>query len=166
MTSPGNEPLRMMSRFSEWLQANYEELYKRAKELDTTPHVLLEEALEGLLGPRTVTIVREILTQQDICVDVTARKAWKGGEPLQLTRRTFEALVYLMRHAGRAVPRDSIIRDVWGTNWVGHTKTLDQHMTTLRRALSARPEDREKYIATVRGVGFRFNTKEMNDGQA
>jgi two-component system, OmpR family, response regulator RegX3 len=91
----------------------------------------------------------------DVSVDVAARRAWLGGEELVLTRKEFDLLARLARSAGQVVTREDLMSDVWDENWFGSTKTLDVHMTSLRRKLG---EDAgaPRHIQTVRGVGFRF----------
>jgi two-component system response regulator RegX3 len=91
----------------------------------------------------------------DLKIDVAARRAWLAGEELSLTRKEFDLLARLARSAGHVVTREDLMCDVWDENWFGSTKTLDVHMTALRRKLgedSARP----RHIQTVRGVGFRL----------
>src|SRR4249919_2618295 len=90
-----------------------------------------------------------------ITVDSDARKAWLGGTELQLTVKEFDLLRVLVRDAGRVVSRGQLMREVWGSPWPSSTKTLDMHMTWLRRKLGDDPVD-SRYITTVRGVGFRF----------
>ena len=83
------------------------------------------------------------------------RTATLEGEELDLTRREFELLELLMREAGAVVTRERLIDEVWDANWFGSTKTLDVHVSSLRRKLgedSAAP----RFVHTVRGVGFRF----------
>jgi DNA-binding response OmpR family regulator len=92
---------------------------------------------------------------RDITVDSDARKAWLGGSELQLTVKEFDLLRVLVRDAGRVVSRGQLMREVWGAPWPSSTKTLDMHMTWLRRKLGDDPVD-SRYITTVRGVGFRF----------
>jgi DNA-binding response OmpR family regulator len=92
---------------------------------------------------------------RDITVDSDARKAWLGGAELQLTVKEFDLLRVLVRDAGRVVSRGQLMREVWGAPWPSSTKTLDMHMTWLRRKLGDDPVD-SRYITTVRGVGFRF----------
>jgi DNA-binding response OmpR family regulator len=60
-----------------------------------------------------------------------------------------------MRNAGSVVKRERLIEDVWDTNWFGSTKTLDVHVSALRRKLGDDSGD-PRYLHTVRGVGFRF----------
>ena len=69
--------------------------------------------------------------------------------------KEYELLRMLLEHAGRVVTREQLIREVWDTSWFGSTKTLDVHVSALRRKLGDDPAD-PRYISTVRGVGFRF----------
>ncbi|WP_392891370.1 response regulator transcription factor [Streptomyces sp. LN699] len=88
-------------------------------------------------------------------IDVESHRAWMGEEELQLTAKEFDLLRVLVRDAGRVVTRDQLMREVWDTTWWSSTKTLDMHISWLRKKLgddAANP----RYIATVRGVGFRF----------
>ncbi len=83
------------------------------------------------------------------------RTAVLAGSELDLTRREFDLLELLMREAGSVITRERLIDEVWDTNWYGSTKTLDVHVSSLRRKLgddSAEP----RFIHTVRGVGFRL----------
>ena len=88
-------------------------------------------------------------------IDVDSHRAWIGEEELQLTAKEFDLLRVLVRDAGRVVTRDQLMREVWDTTWWSSTKTLDMHISWLRKKLgddAANP----RYITTVRGVGFRF----------
>jgi two-component system response regulator RegX3 len=92
-------------------------------------------------------------------LDRAARSAALDGSELDLTRREFDLLELLMAEAGSVVTRERLIDEVWDVNWFGSTKTLDVHVSGLRRKLgdaSASP----RFIHTVRGVGFRFAAPE------
>ncbi len=65
----------------------------------------------------------------------------------------------LVASAGSVVVRDALMRDVWGSEPVGSTKTLDMHVSWLRRKLGD-DANAPRYISTVRGLGFRFETGE------
>lgn len=93
------------------------------------------------------------LRVQDLRIDIAARRVWRGGLELELTRKEFDLLARLARDAGRVVTRESLMSDVWDMNWFGSTKTLDVHIGWLRRKLGDDPAD-PGYIRTVRGVGF------------
>ena len=90
-------------------------------------------------------------------VDEAARRATVAGEPLDLTRKEFDLLVRLVRDAGRVVHREDLMSEVWDENWFGSTKTLDVHISSLRRKL-ADDADHPRYVHTARGVGFRFSS--------
>ena len=69
--------------------------------------------------------------------------------------KEFDLLRLLLESAGKVIRREQLIADVWDTNWFGSTKTLDVHVSSLRRKLGDDPAD-PRYIHTVRGIGFRF----------
>ena len=100
----------------------------------------------------------------ELRLDPDRRSATLDGAELDLTRREFELLELLMREAGSVVTRERLIDEVWDVNWFGSTKTLDVHVSSLRRKLgedSAEP----RFIHTVRGVGFRLaGPDELEDG--
>ena len=79
------------------------------------------------------------------------------GEPVTLARREFELLRLLMQNGGTVLTRERLMEEVWDTNWFGPTKTLDVHVSALRRKIADDPQN-PRYIHTVRGVGFRFAT--------
>jgi DNA-binding response OmpR family regulator len=95
----------------------------------------------------------------ELLIDVGARRAWMSDVELDLTRKEFDLLIRLARDGGRVVTRESLMSDVWDTNWFGSTKTLDVHIAWLRRKLNDDPSA-PKYIHTVRGVGFRLAGRE------
>jgi DNA-binding response OmpR family regulator len=88
----------------------------------------------------------------DVRVDESSRRAWRGERELDLSPKEFDLLTLLVREAGRVVTRERIMDEVWDVNWFGSTKTLDMHMSWLRKKLGDPPP-----IATVRRVGFRFD---------
>ena len=95
------------------------------------------------------------LTVNGVRLDPEARRVWVDGAEIALTTKEFELLRLLLQEAGSVVPRERIMREVWQTDWWGSSKTLDMHVSWLRRKLgddAAAP----RYIATVRGVGLRF----------
>src|SRR3954468_14591828 len=88
-------------------------------------------------------------------VDPARRAASVGGEAMDLTRKEFELLALLTSEAGSVISRERLIDEVWDTNWFGSTKTLDVHVSSLRRKLGDDSQN-PRFIHTVRGVGFRF----------
>lgn len=90
-----------------------------------------------------------------IRVDVSGHRAYLDDKELQLSGKEFELLRVLVAHAGSVVSRDQLMREVWDADPHAPSKTLDMHVSWLRRKLgddAAKP----RFITTVRGMGFRF----------
>ena len=85
-------------------------------------------------------------------VDVRARRARVDGRELSLTAKEFDLLTALAEEQGATVSRQQLLERVWHTSWYGQTKTIDVHVSTLRRKLGD-----ARWIETVRGVGFRLH---------
>ena len=77
------------------------------------------------------------------------------GEEVKLTAKEFELLRVLVREAGNVVSREDLLKEVWETDWFSSTKTIDMHMSWLRKKLGDNAQN-PRYITTIRGVGFRF----------
>jgi DNA-binding response OmpR family regulator len=92
---------------------------------------------------------------QGVRIDPEARQAWCDDRELELTTKEFDLLWALIKDVGKVVTREQLMRDVWGAKWWASTKTLDMHVSWLRRKLGDDAHS-SKYITTVRGVGFRF----------
>ncbi|KJR07442.1 DNA-binding response regulator [Gordonia sihwensis] len=108
---------------------------------------------------RSVTAVEgeEILDSGDIQLDPRARRVVVDGEDLTLANREFDLLRFLMERSGEVVSRDEIMDAVWGSTDLRSSKTLDMHISWIRRKIGDdRPKNR-RHIVTVRGVGFRFD---------
>jgi DNA-binding response OmpR family regulator len=88
-------------------------------------------------------------------LDPASRTLTKAGQQVELAAREFDLLHLLMANAGEVVRRETIMDEVWDPHWFGPTKTLDVHISWLRKKLEDRPSEPE-LITTVRGVGFRF----------
>lgn len=83
-------------------------------------------------------------------IDRGSRRAFRGEQELTLRPKEFELLTVLAAEAGRAITREHLMREVWHTDWMGSTKTLDTHVFSLRRQIGA------DAITTLRGVGYRL----------
>jgi two-component system, OmpR family, response regulator RegX3 len=92
----------------------------------------------------------------DVRVDLDQRRVYVRGEEVHLRRKEFELLRLLVENAGRVLTRDVLIDRVWGTDYIGDTKTLDVHIKRLRSRIEADPSS-PVLITTVRGVGYRFD---------
>ncbi|MEY2634624.1 MAG: hypothetical protein RIS75_564 [Actinomycetota bacterium] len=98
--------------------------------------------------------VATVLSFDDLTVDTATHVAHYGDELLILTPKEYELLVMLVKHAPHVVTREQILKDVWQTDWFGASKTIDMHISTLRKKLEVAGSHKD-LIATVRGVGFR-----------
>ncbi|TKG64330.1 response regulator transcription factor [Prauserella endophytica] len=107
----------------------------------------------------------EVIEAGGVRMDVGARMVTVDGKEVQLANKEFELLRVLMSRAGQVVSREDILSEVWNDLESKTSKTLDMHMSWLRRKLAIAGENGagrkpgEEHIATVRGVGFRFNTE-------
>jgi two-component system response regulator RegX3 len=105
------------------------------------PEDLLPTTIEA--GPVRMDVERHIVTV--------------AGAPTQLPLKEFELLEMLLRNAGRVLTRMQLIDRVWGSDYVGDTKTLDVHVKRLRAKIEPDPAE-PRHIVTVRGLGYKFET--------
>jgi two-component system, OmpR family, response regulator RegX3 len=129
-----------------------------AREVAARIRAVLRRAGETAAGPRSKDAPAP-LQVGDLRLDPSRRSATLDGDELDLTRKEFELLELLMREAGSVITRERLIDEVWDVNWFGSTKTLDVHVSGLRRKLGDDPSS-PRYLHTVRGVGFRFSGPE------
>lgn len=90
----------------------------------------------------------------EVVVDLHRRLVLRGEQPVELTPREYELLVFLVEHEGRAVTRDAILEAVWGKGYFGTDRTVDNFITRLRQKLDT--PGSPQHFHTVRGVGYRF----------
>ncbi|MGY1821350.1 winged helix-turn-helix domain-containing protein [Geodermatophilus sp. SYSU D00079] len=88
-------------------------------------------------------------------MDVERHVVSVDGEPVALPLKEFDLLELLLRNAGRVLTRVQLIDRVWGSDYVGDTKTLDVHVKRLRAKIEPDPAN-PKYLVTVRGLGYKF----------
>ena len=88
-------------------------------------------------------------------MDVERHVVAMDGEPVALPLKEFDLLELLLRNAGRVLTRAQLIDRVWGSDYVGDTKTLDVHVKRLRSKVEPEPST-PRYIVTVRGLGYKF----------
>jgi two-component system, OmpR family, response regulator RegX3 len=100
-----------------------------------------------------------VLQVGDVEMNLHRHAVTRAGRSVDLTLKEFELLRMLMEGAGRVVSRTDLIDEVWDPNWYGSTKTLDVHVSSLRKKLNDDPAA-PRYIHTVRGVGFRFSSQD------
>ncbi len=128
-----------------WAELADEFLYPGAPELE------IRLRLE-LLRRRSGTGEGSMVRLGPIALDVDSYQVTAQGRPLDLTYKEFELLRYLTERPGRVFTRPTLLREVWGYDFYGGTRTVDVHIRRLRAKLG--PE-LEKLIETVRCVGYR-----------
>ena len=97
----------------------------------------------------------ELLTGGSVELDLARHEARVRGEPVQLTPKEFELLETFLLRKDRLLPRGYLISEIWGSDYIGDTKTLDVHVKRLRQKIERDPHLPE-HIVTVRGLGYRF----------
>lgn len=88
--------------------------------------------------------------------DITGRIVYVDGKRIDMSPKEYDLLFYMIRSRNIALSREKLITEVWGYDYYGDDRTLDTHIKLLRRSLG----DAAKYIVTLRGVGYRFDTNE------
>lgn len=116
---------------------------------------------------RRIELDRQVSQTQSIVLgnltlDPVARRVYKGDQELQLSTREFDLLSILMKNAGRALSREELLSEVWGSDWIGDQRTLDVHVRWLRLKIEEDPAS-PRFIQTVRGHGYRFAGPEELD---
>ena len=96
-----------------------------------------------------------LLRSGEIEVNLATHTVTLRGEVVALRQKEYDILVLLMSNADRVVTRNELFDEVWGTDWLGDTRTLDVHMSWLRSKLEDDPAN-PQYFQTIRGVGYRF----------
>ncbi|MBM3948808.1 MAG: response regulator transcription factor [SAR202 cluster bacterium] len=104
---------------------------------------------------RTDGAEREIVMSGDLEVDTASHVVRLGGLPLELKPREFQLLALLMSNKGRVLTRDHVLERLWGHDYIGDSRTVDVHIRWLREKIETDPATPRR-IATVRGVGYRF----------
>ena len=98
---------------------------------------------------------RDVFEYEGLKVDFTARIVYVDGAPVQLSPKEYDLLFYMIKNKNIALSREKLVCEVWGYDFYGDDRTLDTHIKLLRRSLG----EYSSLIVTVRGVGYRFETK-------
>jgi two-component system response regulator RegX3 len=102
----------------------------------------------GEIGPGALEV-------GDVVLDPDEHTVTVAGKPLSLPLKEFELLHVLLANAGRVLPRETLIDRVWGSDYVGDTKTLDVHIKRLRSKIEPDPSAPAR-IVTIRGLGYKY----------
>jgi DNA-binding response OmpR family regulator len=128
-----------------WEEVADDFLYPGAGEAEVRLRTTMLRARVGEVGDGVIRL-------GPVAVNVESYQVQVGTRPLDLTYKEFELLRFLCQHGGRAFTRAQLLREVWGYDFYGGTRTVDVHVRRLRAKLG--PEH-EQLIETVRGVGYR-----------
>ena len=96
----------------------------------------------------------EIFQAEGLVVDFTGRTVTVDGKRVEMSPKEYELLFYLVRNRNIALDREKLITEVWGYDYYGDDRTLDTHIKLLRSSLG----EYRKFLVTLRGVGYRFET--------
>ncbi len=118
------------------------------RELVARIRAVLRRGVEPDLAPLTLEV-------GSVRLDVERHLVTLGGEEVRLPLKEFELLEMFLRNPGRELTRGQLIDRVWGSDYVGDTKTLDVHVKRLRAKLEPDPAD-PRYFVTVRGLGYKL----------
>jgi two-component system, OmpR family, alkaline phosphatase synthesis response regulator PhoP len=98
----------------------------------------------------------EVLAFRHVRIDTGSRQVFLDGEPVELTAIEFDLLKSLAENSGRVLSREQLLEKVWGYAYYGEMRVVDVHVGHIRQKLGG-----ETYIATVRGVGYRFEDEAL-----
>jgi DNA-binding response OmpR family regulator len=116
-----------------------------------SPRELVARVRAILRRTREAPSPREVVTVEDLEVDLRRREVRRAGEVVALTTREFDLLAFLANNIGLALSRQQLLDGVWGSDWYGDERTVDVHVAQLRKKLGP-----ELPLATVWGMGYRF----------
>lgn len=121
------------------------------KELMLRVDAVLRRSGKGDAG-----IVRDVFEIGELRCDMTGRIVTVNGQRVEMTPKEYDLLFYMIRNKNVALSREKLISGVWGYDYYGDDRTLDTHVKLLRRSLGPAA----RFIVTLRGVGYRFDTNE------
>lgn len=123
----------------------------------TKPFGVLELCARVRTLLRRVQPRNKIMRTPTLSIDKSIHTIKHNGEVLDLTHKEYQLLVYLIENKERVVEREELLNTIWGYDFIGESRALDVHIRSLRKKLN---DNGEKYIKTIRSVGYRFIEKE------
>ena len=126
----------------------------------TKPFGVLELCARVRTLLRRVQPKHKALKTATLSIDKSTHTVLQNNQVIDLTHKEYQLLVYLMENKERVVERDELLNNIWGYEFVGESRALDVHIRSLRKKLN---DDGERYIKTVRSVGYRFIEEDVYD---
>ena len=115
----------------------------------------IKAALRRISSPKELP-TRNVLSFKHLRIDSGSRKVWVDDTLIDLTAIEFDILSVLAEHRGMVLSREQIVERVWGADFYGELRVVDVHLGHIRQKLG-----HDELIATVRGVGYRFEDKDI-----
>ncbi len=112
--------------------------------------------LNVIVNRNSKTTNNDNLIFQGLKIDLGGRVVFVDGEKIDLTPKEYDLLVFLVKNENIALSRETLLNKVWGYDFFGDDRTVDTHIKMLRNSI----KDYRKFIVTVRGVGYKFDTRE------
>jgi two-component system response regulator RegX3 len=106
-------------------------------------------------GNEPEDLASSVLESGPVRMDVDRHVVSVNSDTVPMPLKEFELLEFLLRNAGRVLTRGQLIDRIWGSDYVGDTKTLDVHVKRLRAKIEPSPSD-PRHLLTVRGLGYKF----------
>lgn len=126
----------------------------------TKPFGILELCARVRTLLRRVQPKLKVIKTQTLIIDKSTHMITQYNQKIDLTNKEYQLLVYLIDHKERVVTREELLNRIWGYDFIGESRALDVHIRSLRKKLD---DNGEKYIQTIRSVGYRFIEQEDKD---
>lgn len=123
----------------------------------TKPFGVLELCARVRTLLRRVRPKTKVIQTPSLHIDKSTHVIKHNGEVIDLTHKEYQLLIYLIENKDRVIERDELLNSIWGYDFMGESRALDVHIRSLRKKLG---DDGEKYIKTIRSVGYRFVERE------
>lgn len=108
---------------------------------------------------RTHYVMDNVCSFGNVTIDFEKHEVVKNNKKIDLTLKEFELLEVLIKNKGRVMTRDFLLDKVWGYEYIGETRTVDVHIRYLRKKIED-DDKHPKFVETIRGIGYRFNSGE------
>lgn len=112
--------------------------------------------LNVIVNRNNKSLNNEILAYEGLKIDLDGRVVFVDDQKVDMTPKEYDLLVFLVKNENIALSRETLLNKVWGYDFFGDDRTVDTHIKMLRNSI----KDYRKFIVTVRGVGYKFDTRE------